>query len=419
MKSRVGCCRLWPQAGLRLLITLAFVASLLVGWLGAAPAALAADNGFVVTQDSAQSEFPKDVLFSLQAQSPDQVSMVHLLYRLADSPVTYSDLVPMPRSARISASYTMNLRQQYVPPGVVIHYQWLLDGQSGAKYATPWASVAVADSRFSWQSMTNGPLTLHWYDGNTTFASSVLADGLNSYLQAAKGVGLGSVPAGQIYLYASSTDLQGALAQGTNQWVGGQTFPQYHVIVLLGPSTQAQQVARDVSHEVTHLAIDGATAELAPLPTWLDEGMAMAAEGPTDPAYQSALADAARSGQLISLQSLSGNFPEDPNQALVAYAESESLVRYFDQVYGQGRFAQLVDAFRHGQTADQAFTNSAGVSATQFEIAWRQSIGASPTASSGGSTWIRIVSGPVDFMSALVRGLIGDFSAGKVKAASP
>jgi len=411
MEARRGCSSL--------LITLAFVVSLLVGWLGTAPAAWAADNGFVVVQNGAQNDFPNDVVFSLQAQSPDQVAQARLLYRLSDDPVTYSDLVPVSPAVHVSTRFTLDLQQRYLPPGVIVHYQWLLDGQSGAKYATPWADVALTDSRFAWQTLTNGPLTLHWYDGDRAFATTVLGDALKSYLQAARTANAQTVPHSDIFLYASDTDLRGALAQGTNEWVGGQTFPQYHVIVLLGPSAQVDQVDRDVSHEVTHLAVDGATAELAPLPTWLDEGMAMVAEGETDPSYVSALTDAAKSDQLLSLQSISGNFPEDPNQALVAYAESESLVRYFTRVYGQNRLAQLVDAYRHGQTADQAFTNSAGVSASQFEAAWRQAVGATPAASDGGSSWVRVLSGPIDFLSALLRGLADDFSSGKVKPASP
>lgn len=416
METRRGC--------LSLLVTLAFVASLLFGWLGVAPPALAADNGFVVAQNSAKSEFPNDVVFSLQAQSPDPVAQAHLVYRLSDDPVSFSDRVPVSPSGRVSASFTLDLQQRYLPPGVVIHYKWLLDGLSGAKYATPWSDVTVADPRFAWHTLTNGPLTLHWYDGDQAFAATVLGDALKSYYQAAQTVGARNagpqnVPHGDIYLYASAADLQGALAQGTDQWVGGQTFPKYHVVVLLGPSAQPGQVDRDVSHEVTHLAVDGATAELAPLPTWLDEGMAMVAEGPADPSYLSALNDAAQSGQLLSLQSLSGNFPEDPNQALVAYAESESMVRYFTQVYGQERLTQLVDAYRHGQTDDQAFTNSVGVSASRFEAGWRQSIGAPAVGALEGSPWVRVLSGPIDFLSALVRGLVSDISSGKVKPASP
>ena len=390
-------------------------AALLGGWLGAAPVAHAADTGFVVIQNRATSEFPKDVAFSLQAQSPDQVTDARFVYTLADSPITYSDVVPVAPAIRVSAAFTMDLQQRYLPPGLMIHYRWILDGQSGGIYSTPWANVMVQDARFPWQSMTKGPLTLYWYDGDSAFATTVLGDATKAYLRAASEAGVQSIPTGQIYLYASLNDLRGALAQGTDQWVGGQTFPQYHEIVLLGPSAQVTQVDRDVTHEVTHLAVDGATVELAPLPTWLDEGMAMVAEGPVDQPYQTALANAAKSGTLLSIQSLTANFPEDPNQALVAYAESESLVRYFVQTYGQERLSQLVDAFRHGQTTDQALENSAGVSAAQFERAWRASV----SGTSSGPTWVHILSGPIDFVSAFVRGLIADLSAGKPGTAKP
>jgi len=399
----------------RLLTVWAMTMAMLLAWLGAAPAAQAADSGFVVIQNQATSDFPKDVAFSLLAQSPDPVDLARFVYTLADSPITYSDIVPIAPAIRVSPSFTLDLQQRYLPPGVMIHYHWILDGQSGGTYSTPWANVMVQDARFPWQSMTKGPLTLYWYDGDTAFASTVLSDATKAYLRAASEVGVQTVPTGQIYLYSTLSDFRGALAQGADQWVGGQTFPQYHVIVLLGPSAQVTQVDRDVSHEVTHLAVDGATTELAPLPTWLDEGMAIVSEGSVDQTYQTALDNAAKSGALLSVQSLSGNFPEDPNQALVAYAESGSLVRYFVQTYGQERLSQLVDAFRHGQTLDQAFENSAGVSAQQFEQGWRASISAKPA----GSDWVSVLSGPINFLSAFLRGLISDLSAGKTAAATP
>src|SRR5262249_48287854 len=146
-----------------------------------------------------------------------------------------------------------------------------------------------------------------------------------------------------VFLYGKIADFRGVLGVGSQEWVGGQTFPQYRVVLLLVSVNDVASAQRSVAHEMTHLLLDSdPPGSVAPLPTRLDEGVAMVDEGPTQRAFQQAL-DQAKSGHhLISIQSLMGNFPEAPDEATVAYAESESMVRFFVTRYGQEKLAALI-----------------------------------------------------------------------------
>jgi len=178
---------------------------------------------------------------------------------------------------------------------------------------------------------------------------------------------------------------------------------------------------------MTHMAID-TTAEdpYGALPTWLSEGMAMVAEGPMDPVFVQALNSAARSGRLLSIQSLSGNFPSSTEEATLAYAESGSIVDYFIRTYGQQKLAVLIRAFRAGSSSDEAFRAATGLSTLEFQHAWEASIGAVPsgsTASSGstapsgpsgaGSIITRIIAAPVAFLLRLLAAVLQLFSMTK------
>jgi len=147
------------------------------------------------------------------------------------------------------------------------------------------------------------------------------------------------------------------------------------------------------------------------VPTWLDEGMALVAEGQADPAFTQALQQAASSHHLQSIQAISGNFPDNAEEATVAYAESDSLVRYFIQTYGRERLTRLIAAFRQGATSDEAFQQSVGVSTLSFQSSWEGSLGAAadnanpanPTAPTNGSPIVNVVVAPFKFVLGLVQ----------------
>lgn len=371
-----------------------------------------AASPITVQQNIARSVFPKEVDFVLQAQSTAQITGVRLAYQVADQPMTRVAKATFTPSNRVDASYQIDTSREYYPPGTVIHYRWLLQDQTGTAFSTRPSDLTIVDGRFSWRSLSEGGITLHWYLGDNQWVRSMAQI---ATAVATRSAGTKTFKKADLFLYARDQDFKSSLGAGADQWTGGEAFPEYGVALLFAPPDQTAIDQRSLAHELTHLVTDSGNPDpFGPLPSWLDEGLSMAAEGSPEPVFVQALQDGVRSHHLLSLQSISGNFPEDTNEATLAYAESESASRYLLTTYGWDRLNTLIAAFRRGATSDEAFHEAIGMSTREFQRKWEASIGAVPaaatptnpsTASGESSFLVRIISAPVNFIEALARDL--------------
>src|SRR4051794_33342162 len=135
-----------------------------------------ADAGAIIVQGAtAQNSFPAGIQFAIRAQSSSQISMVRVAYRVGDDPVTYVANATYAPGFTVNATYVIDLQRDYLPPGVVLHYQWLIQDMAGASVTTVFSDVSVTDPRFLWHQRTLDKVTLHWYDGDDAFADAVLA----------------------------------------------------------------------------------------------------------------------------------------------------------------------------------------------------------------------------------------------------
>jgi hypothetical protein len=376
-----------------------------------------APGAITVLRVAARSEFPKQLLFDVQAKSSAQITSVRIAYRVKGDPVLSIARATFSPANRIDVTYPIDLSREYYPPGVTIQYQWRLQDQSGAQMTTDWSKLTVADPRFFWHERTLGPVTLHWYEGGDQYADTLLSTAVSKLTAASKAAGNVSTKPVQIYLYANEQDFRSALGTGTDQWVGGQTYPLYRLIVLLAPPNDITDDQRSIAHEMTHVAIDSTSEDpFGPLPSWLSEGMAMVAEGTLDPTLQQALDAAVASHHLLSIQSISGNFPESNSGAALAYAESASLVSYFVQHYGQDKLSTLIAAFHQGDTSDEAFQKAIGMSTAEFQRRWEASLqnlsrpASSPPATQPNQqnrpSLISILVAPVVFVLSIVESIV-------------
>jgi hypothetical protein len=379
-------------------------------WAGSAPASgSAASSGLTVIQNSATSSFPQGIGFHLVAQNISEITSVRLAYRLGDEPITSVATVSFPPGFRIDLQHTIDLTRHFVPPGVTIHYQWQLQDQTGAELQTDWADVVVVDPRFLWHQRSLGGVTLNWYDGDDQFADAVLGAAARALAAAAQEQSATSVPPVQVFLYANQNDLRSSLGAGSEQWVGGETLPADHVVMLLASSANLVEAQRSIAHEMAHVALDSGDNPFGPLPTWLDEGLAMVAEGDPETTSVQALQAAVQSHHLLSILSISGNLPEATDQAVLAYAESDSIIRYFLQTYGNGKLHTLIGEFRQGATSDEAFQQAIGLSTVQFQQAWESSLAPSASrsaASTGGSPVLRTLSAPIELVAAIIQNVL-------------
>jgi hypothetical protein len=224
--------------------------------------------------------------------------------------------------------------------------------------------------------LTAGQLSLFWYEGNQSFADELMAACQQALKRLTEDTGVYLEKPVNMYIYASGKDLQGAMIF-PQEWTGGVAFTEYGIIAIGVPPDELDWGKRALAHELGHMVTHQIT--FSPygntlLPTWLDEGLAMHAEGEPDPYLQSVLEYAIAQQKLISVRSLSSPFSAKPEEAYISYAESQSLVEFLIRDYGKDKMLQLLNLLKMGNSCDEALTEIYGFDQDSLYRLWQEYI---------------------------------------------
>jgi hypothetical protein len=255
-----------------------------------------------------------------------------------------------------------------------VHYWFQLTPQTGEPYLSETFSFYYEDNRFDWQVHSSDSFVVHWYEGEIDFAQNVLNAAEAGLLRAK---GMLALPATQpldIYVYASAVEMQSTLRLGGVRWIAAHADPDLGIAVVSLPAgpDQRSEINRQIPHEVMHLLLYQSVGQAYyALPVWLKEGLASANETLPDPDYYVILSNAVEEDTLIPLASLCQTFPQD-NTVYLAYAQSDSFIRYLDQQYGKTGLQNLLNRFAAGEGCETASTSALGLSLTELEQEWRR-----------------------------------------------
>ena len=144
--------------------------------------------------------------------------------------------------------------------------------------------------------------------------------------------------------------------------------------IYLDASGEFGSVLRILRHEVTHIVWGDALGDhgRALCTTWLNEGVAKYLEDPR-PGGGAASQDAVSSGNTIPIEQLDQAFRRDETRSL-AYAESESLVRFMVAQHGQGVLAKLIANLRAAPDFEDALTKSISATSQELYQAWHRQV---------------------------------------------
>ncbi|MBE0415681.1 MAG: peptidase MA domain-containing protein [Dehalococcoidia bacterium] len=342
---------------------------------------LAQDEITIISSD-AQAQFPLAITFRLEAESSNEITDVDLEYRVERSsliPVNCRVDVGFVPGQRVSANWTWNMLETGgLPPGTEVEYWWLIEDAAGHQIETSPNTVQFDDLRYTWHSLVSDQVTLFWYQGDQSFAQELM-DAANEALESLAGdVGVSLEQPAKFYIYASQQDLLGALVY-PDIWTGGVAFPDYGTIVIGVSPNDLAWGKRAIAHELGHLVVYQATlSPYADLPVWLDEGLAMDAEGELRSDLQEKLDQAIANDALFSVRSISSSFPADPEEAALCYAESYSVVQFLIDNYCPCKIPQLLNVFKEGSTYDDALVEVYGFDTDGLDALWRVSLGLGP-----------------------------------------
>ena len=357
------------------------------------PGLVQAQAGLTVTGSSAKAEFPLKLVFSFSAKSAANIVDVRLRYKVerdSYAQVTSEVLVAFTPSTDVSASWTWDMRQTGgMPPGSTVEYWWTVKDARGDKVETAPVPIQFDDDRYSWQSLTEGMVTVFWYEGKQAFAQELMSAAQQALARLSQDTGAQLKKPVRLYIYASTWDLQGAMIF-PQEWTGGAAYAGYDTIAIGISTSSLNWGKRVIAHELSHIVTHQMTYNpYNGLPTWLDEGLAMYAEGALEASFASSLGRAITTDSLISVRSLASPFSAISGLAIQSYAESFSIVEFLISQYGQDKMLTLLNTFQEGSGWDSALVKVYGFDMDGLEARWRTSIGV-PTGVTLSLFWVLV-----------------------------
>lgn len=338
------------------------------------PINVGAADGLRVLESRVEVDFPMKVNFSLAAASDTDISDIRLHYtvdRMRHAEVISEVYLEFEPSAQVDARWSWDMRKTGgLPPGSGLSYWWTVEDASGSKLETEPTPVQVNDIRYPWRSLSEGLLTLYWYEGDEAFARELMATAQQALVRLASYAGAELESPADIYIYAKSEDLLGAMIF-PQEWTGGVAYTRFSTIAIGISPGDLDWGKRAMAHELTHLVIHQVVFNpYNDLPTWLDEGLAVYAEGPPEPVFVNLLVEAINEDRLITVRSLSSPFSAYAEESLLAYAQSYSLVDFLINNYGQSRMLELLNTFREGSGYDEAIETVYGFDMDGLNELW-------------------------------------------------
>jgi len=342
--------------------------------------AASAQSGIEVTATDVVNSFPQEVVFRLSAHSEATIEEVTLHYQiLPDGVMAYGrpDLTP---AERVQVEFHLKANdppRSYLAPGAEIDYFWEVEDGAGNKLTTEPATFVYEDIRFSWESVSEGNVSVYWYDGSRSSAESSLEVARETLDEMAALLGATVDYPVKIWVYDSYEDMLPALVRRSEAHAQRVVVAGMRVssdTVLLQGEGAGDTLRHELTHIVTHVAGEGPYGSL---PTWLDEGTAMYGQSEPGEGYTSALDRAVERDSLLSVRSMTSP-TGDASKVGLFYGQAWSLVDFLIGTYGSAKFAELYAVFKEGSTVDKALLKVYGFDQGGLEDAWRASLDLPP-----------------------------------------
>jgi len=337
------------------------MAALLMGL----PQQVRAQSGIDVSDVGVFDEFGQYVTFEARIQSPTPINSVALVFN--DNFDESVRRFPANLGNDGIVTYRYDVTQNVLRPFVTISFWFEVTLQNGQTLRSDNYRVQYMDDRFR----------VHWYEGDAAFGDALLdvsrrgLNAVNAIIPASSNMPL------DVYVYASTSDLQSALFLGGESWQGGHANPKLGVVMLAITPSPSQSIDMEtlIPHELAHVMLYRSVGKgYDSLPVWLSEGIASLAELYPNPDYDQALTTASQNGSLLPISDLCDTFPLDASRAYLAYAESQSFVRFLRDSYGTPALFSLTSAYADGLGCDQGVVRSLGTSLVSLDTRWRETV---------------------------------------------
>ncbi|MCY3921214.1 MAG: peptidase MA family metallohydrolase [Chloroflexi bacterium] len=276
---------------------------------------------------------------------------------------------------RVTAVFPTRDPMLWIPAGADFQWHWEFVFGDGERFETEPQIWRYEDPRFEWQSLTEGPLEVAWYDDRGV-AQTMLDEGIDALEEISPFLGLEELIPIKVYVWANTEDARQVERIQSERFeesvITGGTRVLADLVHIYTPSRWV--IRHELTHVLTKLAGEGPYGDL---PAWLDEGMATLAEGDWLERRGGALQYAINNDIVLSLRSMES--PSNrPGFVDIFYGQSAAIVLYLLTEYGNERMNDLFRAFKEGSSVDDALLEVYGLDRDGLDNAWRDSVGLGP-----------------------------------------
>jgi len=330
--------------------------------------------GLTITDSAVEADFPHRLDFTISARGDSNITDIRLNYRVdraGFARVTSQVLLDFEPAKQVEAEWRWDMRKTGgLPPGSRVIYWWTVENANGRRVETPPEEIEFNDDRYDWRRLTEDDVVMFWYQGDESFARELMTAAHGALDRLEEDTGAALEEGVQMYIYADSADLQGAMIF-PQEWTGGVAYSRYGKLAIGIAPDELDWGTRTIAHELTHLVVHQVTLNpYGDIPTWLDEGLAMHNEGEPEAAFVSILERAVEDGGLISVRSLASPFSAETRQSLLSYAQSDSIVGYLIDEHGQDAMLELLNIFAEGSGYDDALKQVYGFDTDGLNARW-------------------------------------------------
>lgn len=328
-----------------------------------------------ITDLGATPAFGKEITFRVRVVPVSSVRELLVFITPESRPTVWQQIDLSKAGADGEIMQQVDVRQLSLYPFSKVSYRYEATLADGQKVQGAAGAFQYDDDRFQWQTLDSGIFQIHWYGGDSTLGP-LIANAAQEGLQTSQAILRVTPPSPlRIYTYTNSNDLQTALQMTNQPWIAGHATPELNMILITVPSGPEKklEIERKIPHEIMHiLQYQVMGSNYTTQPVWLVEGMASLAENFPNPDYRSVLQKSSRSNSLIPIRSLCSAFPKDAGGAFLAYAQSDSFVRFLHTKYGASGIRELVDQYQNGLGCEEGFSAALGVPMSLVETRWQQ-----------------------------------------------
>ena len=335
-----------------------------------------AQTNIELRESNARSDFPNGFVFNMTVEAAAGLDEVRLVYEIAPDGVRATAVPACTEGQIASCRFELgaNARTLLIP-GAEVTYFWRITS-GGMTTDTDPQLIVYEDTRFDWQTVTEGNLTVWYYSGDEDEARAVLAAGRDTLDRIGALLRTTVDFPVKILYYDTARDMQAAIISNNAEGVITRGEVVYSDTAMVSADSAAGDITR---HEVTHIVVRQAIDGPFGLPDWLNEGTAVYSQIQPLGGQQSALDLAIQNNQVLSVRSLSSaSSGAIASRVSLFYGQSFALVDFLIETYGEQKFADLFAAFKEGDTTAGALEQVYGFDQDGLENEWRASVGLPP-----------------------------------------